>query len=165
MVSSCALRDNPVVSLPQSDRDSEPSRNSDSHAGLFSPLAPPDLDSGPDRGQVSKEGSGGRVCPACTRRAICCITRRADGGLELPAKVVQERREHASAVISLFPRGDDGGARARDVRETWTRHIRDMRLISSVKSMVSGRTVDPLAYALAGSSLAPGSGGRKIGAR
>jgi integrase len=42
------------------------------------------------------------------------INRRADGGLELPAKVVQERLGHASIVITmdvyghLFPRGDDG---------------------------------------------------------
>jgi integrase len=42
------------------------------------------------------------------------INRRADGGLELPAKMVQERLGHASIVITmdtyghLFPRGDDG---------------------------------------------------------
>ena len=46
--------------------------------------------------------------------ASWCINRRADGGLELPAKVVQERLGHASIVITmntyahLFPVGDDG---------------------------------------------------------
>jgi integrase len=45
--------------------------------------------------------------------ASWCINRRADGGLELPTKVVQERLGHASIVITtdtyghLFPRGDD----------------------------------------------------------
>lgn len=42
------------------------------------------------------------------------INRRADGGLELPPKVVQERLGHSSIVMTmdtyghLFPRGDDG---------------------------------------------------------
>jgi integrase len=46
--------------------------------------------------------------------ASWCINRRADGGLELPVKVVQERLGHASIVITmdtyghLFPRSDDG---------------------------------------------------------
>jgi integrase len=46
--------------------------------------------------------------------ASWCINRRADGGLELPAKVVQARMGHASITITmdtyghLFPRGDDG---------------------------------------------------------
>ena len=46
--------------------------------------------------------------------ASWCINRRADGGLELPAKVVQERLGHSSIVMTmdlyghLFPRGDDG---------------------------------------------------------
>jgi integrase len=46
--------------------------------------------------------------------ASWCINRKADGGLELPAKVVQERLGHASSVTMtfdryghLFPRGDD----------------------------------------------------------
>jgi integrase len=45
--------------------------------------------------------------------ASWCINRRADGGLELPAKVVQERLGHASITMTmdvyghLFPRGDD----------------------------------------------------------
>jgi integrase len=44
--------------------------------------------------------------------ASWCINRRADGGLELPAKVVQERLGHSSIVMTLdvyghlFPRGD-----------------------------------------------------------
>lgn len=42
------------------------------------------------------------------------INRRADGGLELPAKVVQERLGHSTIAMTLnvyghlFPRGDDG---------------------------------------------------------
>jgi integrase len=46
--------------------------------------------------------------------ASWCINRRQDGGLELPAKVVQARLGHASIVMTLdryghlFPRGDDG---------------------------------------------------------
>ena len=46
--------------------------------------------------------------------ASWCINRRDDGGLELPAKVVQERLGHASIVMTmdryghLFPRTDDG---------------------------------------------------------
>lgn len=46
--------------------------------------------------------------------ASWCINRRADGGLELPAKVVQERLGHASITLTLdvyghlFASGDDG---------------------------------------------------------
>jgi integrase len=46
--------------------------------------------------------------------ASWCINRKADGGLELPAKTVQARLGHASIVMTLdtyghlFPRGDDG---------------------------------------------------------
>jgi integrase len=45
--------------------------------------------------------------------ASWCINRRADGGLELPPKVVQERLGHHSIALTLdvyghlFPRGDD----------------------------------------------------------
>jgi integrase len=45
--------------------------------------------------------------------ASWCINRRADGGLELPAKLVQERLGHSSIVMTmdvyghLVPRGDD----------------------------------------------------------
>jgi integrase len=45
--------------------------------------------------------------------ASWCINRRKDGGLELPAKVVQERLGHSSIIMTmdvyghLFPRGDD----------------------------------------------------------
>jgi integrase len=47
------------------------------------------------------------------------INARADGGLELPPKVVQERLGHSSIVMTmdryghLFPRGDDDGAEAK----------------------------------------------------
>jgi len=46
--------------------------------------------------------------------ASWCINRKVDGGLELPAKVVQARLGHSSIVMTLdtyghlFPRGDDG---------------------------------------------------------
>ena len=46
--------------------------------------------------------------------ASWCINRRADGGLELPLKMVQERLGHATITMTsdryghLFPRGDDG---------------------------------------------------------
>src|SRR5262245_49130982 len=46
--------------------------------------------------------------------ASWCINRKADGGLELPVKIVQTRLGHASIVITLdryghlFPSGDDG---------------------------------------------------------
>jgi integrase len=46
--------------------------------------------------------------------ASLCINRTADGGLELPAKVVQHRLGHSSITVTLdtyghlFPRGDDG---------------------------------------------------------
>ena len=45
--------------------------------------------------------------------ASWCINRRADGGLELPPKIVQERLGHATLAMTmdvyghLFPRGDD----------------------------------------------------------
>ena len=45
--------------------------------------------------------------------ASWCINRRADGGLELPGKVVQERLGHSTIGMTmdvyghLFPRGDD----------------------------------------------------------
>jgi integrase len=54
--------------------------------------------------------------------ASWCINRRADGGLELPAKVVQERLGHASIVMTmdtyghLFPRKDDGSELAEAER-------------------------------------------------
>jgi integrase len=45
--------------------------------------------------------------------ASWCINRKADGGLELPPKVVQERLGHSTIAMTmdtyghLFPRGDD----------------------------------------------------------
>src|SRR5271155_2465125 len=45
--------------------------------------------------------------------ASWCVNRRADGGLELPAKLVQERLGHSSIAMTmdvyghLFPRADD----------------------------------------------------------
>ena len=49
------------------------------------------------------------------RIAAWCINRKADGGLELPGKVVQERLGHSTIAMTmdvyghLFPRVDDGG--------------------------------------------------------
>jgi integrase len=46
--------------------------------------------------------------------ASWCINRKVDGGLELPAKIVQERLGHASIMMTmdtyghLFPSKDDG---------------------------------------------------------
>jgi integrase len=46
--------------------------------------------------------------------ASWCINRKVDGGLELSAKVVQDRLGHANIAMTLdtyghlFPRGDDG---------------------------------------------------------
>lgn len=54
--------------------------------------------------------------------ASWCINRSADGGLELPAKVVQERLGHSSIIMTmdtyghLFPRGDDGAELAEAER-------------------------------------------------
>ena len=53
--------------------------------------------------------------------ASCCINRKEDGGLELPAKIVQARLGHASIVMTmdryghLFP-GTDDGAETRTCR-------------------------------------------------
>jgi integrase len=55
--------------------------------------------------------------------ASWCINRRADGGLELPLKVVQARLGHASIQMTadryghLFPRSDDGTELAAAERE------------------------------------------------
>jgi integrase len=67
-------------------------------------------------GVVTKEGEAKYTGLHALRHfyASLCINRRADGGLELPPKVVQERLGHASIVMTmdiyghLFPRGDDG---------------------------------------------------------
>ena len=54
--------------------------------------------------------------------ASWCINRRADGGLELPPKVVQERLGHSSITMTmdvyghLFPRGDDAAELAEAER-------------------------------------------------
>ena len=67
--------------------------------------------------------------------ASWCINRRADGGLELPAKVVQERLGHSSITMTmdvyghLFPRGDDSAelaAAERSLLGVNARHSRDM---------------------------------------
>jgi integrase len=60
--------------------------------------------------------------------ASWCINRAADGGLELPAKVVQTRLGHANISITLdryghlFPTGDDGGAMADAERKLMGLH-------------------------------------------
>jgi hypothetical protein len=58
------------------------------------------------RGQFIRNGGG-------DMSDLAAIERRADGGQELPAKVVQERPGHSSIMMTmdvyghLFPRGDD----------------------------------------------------------
>jgi integrase len=68
-------------------------------------------------GVVTKTGNAAKYSGLHALRhfyASWCINRRADGGLELPLKVVQERLGHASVNLTadvyghLFPRGDDG---------------------------------------------------------
>ena len=71
---------------------------------------------------VEEEGPDGKVLKRAKYTGLhalrhfyasWCINRRVDGGLELPAKVVQERLGHSSIMITmdvyghLFPRGDD----------------------------------------------------------
>jgi integrase len=57
--------------------------------------------------------------------ASWCINRREDGGLELPAKVVQHRLGHSSIVMTLdryghlFPSKDDGSEMAEAERALW----------------------------------------------
>jgi integrase len=71
-------------------------------------------------GVVDADGKAKYTGTHCLRHfyASRLINARADGGLELPAKVVQERLGHASIVMTLdtyshlFPRGDDAGAEA-----------------------------------------------------
>lgn len=54
------------------------------------------------------------------------INRKADGGLELPMKVVQERMGHSSIIVTadryshLFPRGDDHEELAEAESRLWT---------------------------------------------
>jgi integrase len=58
--------------------------------------------------------------------ASWCINRKADGGLELPLKVVQARLGHASIQMTadryghLFPRGDDGAELAAAERRLFS---------------------------------------------
>ena len=73
--------------------------------------------------------------------ASWCINRRADGGLELPAKTVQARLGHASIVMTLdryghlFPSGDDGSELAEAERRLLPeRHRRDIRTCVARKS-------------------------------
>ncbi|HLZ03422.1 MAG TPA: site-specific integrase [Bradyrhizobium sp.] len=57
--------------------------------------------------------------------ASWCINRESDGGLELPAKVVQERLGHSSITVTLdtyghlFPRGDDSEKLAEAENRLW----------------------------------------------
>ena len=67
-------------------------------------------------GVVTKDGKAKYTGLHALRHfyASWCINRRADGGLELPPKLVQERLGHATIGMTmdtyghLFPRGDDG---------------------------------------------------------
>jgi integrase len=57
--------------------------------------------------------------------ASWCVNQEADGGLELPAKVVQERLGHSSITVTLdtyghlFPRGDDSAKLAEAEARLW----------------------------------------------
>jgi integrase len=57
--------------------------------------------------------------------ASWCINRKTEGGLELPAKVVQERLGHSSITVTLdtyghlFPRGDDSKELAEAEGRLW----------------------------------------------
>jgi integrase len=73
-----------------------------------------------DTGKVDEDGQPALVAKYTGMHSLrhfyasWCINRRADGGLELPAKVVQERLGHSTIAMTmdvyghLFPRGDDG---------------------------------------------------------
>ena len=75
-------------------------------------------------GVVTKDGNAKYTGLHSLRHfyASWCINREVDGGLALPAKVVQERLGHSSIVVTLdtyghlFPRGDDGAALAEAER-------------------------------------------------
>ena len=71
---------------------------------------------------IEEEGCGGKPVKRAKYTGLhalrhfyasWCINRRVDGGLELPAKVIQERLGHSSIMMTmdvyghLFPRGDD----------------------------------------------------------
>jgi integrase len=70
--------------------------------------------------KITVDGTAKYTGLHCLRHffASWCINRKADGGLELPAKVVSERLGHSSIGITLntyghlFPRGDDSAALA-----------------------------------------------------
>ncbi|WP_429820301.1 tyrosine-type recombinase/integrase [Ensifer sp. B1-9] len=100
-----------------------PDGNSRSHANLVSKgLQPAMIRAGVtvDTGEVDKKGEpilGAKYTGLHALRhffASWLINRKEDGGLGLPAKVVQERLGHSSIVMTmdvyghLFPRGDDG---------------------------------------------------------
>jgi integrase len=78
-------------------------------------------------GVVNKEGKAKYTGLHALRHfyASWCINRRDDGGLELPAKNVQERLGHASIVITLdtyghlFKSGDDGKELAAAEGRLW----------------------------------------------
>ena len=78
------------------------------HSNILRALAPVMVRAG----LVDKEGEPKYALHAFRHfYASWCINRKEDGGLGLPAKVVQERLGHASILMTmghLFPRGDDG---------------------------------------------------------
>jgi integrase len=67
-----------------------------------------------DKSKISLDAGRFGLSPSGHFYASWCINRRADGGLELPAKVVQERLGHSSIAMTmdtyghLFPCTDDG---------------------------------------------------------
>jgi integrase len=58
--------------------------------------------------------------------ASLCVNRRQDGGLELPAKIVQSRLGHSTIAMTLdtyghlFPAGDDGAELAAAERRLFS---------------------------------------------
>jgi hypothetical protein len=100
------------------------------------PLTPKGI---PQRPKIaSRSSADARVIASLTHArmfsgGLRCINRKVDGGLELPAKIVQERLGHSSIVMTmdtyghLFPSADDGqdGA-SRAASDRLTRHGCDM---------------------------------------
>jgi integrase len=83
-------------------------------AGITTPVL--DADGKPQRDDSGKPIVAAKYGWHALRHfyASWCINRRVDGGLELPAKMVQQRMGHATIGITmdvyghLFPRSDDG---------------------------------------------------------
>jgi integrase len=92
----------------------------ESHANIVQRMLQPAMIAAGLTNQIERDGEAVTVAKYsglhCLRHFFVswCINRKADGGLELPPKTVQERIGHSSITITfdryghLFPRGDDG---------------------------------------------------------